>query len=420
MDNRKLAMTKEKFVERRFNEGYGIRSGSFYGDMKAQGKNTEPVLLSSGAALDSIVMAATPGKWVNSEGYVKLWNQIGESLKKVKNQVERRVNINQFPDDYYDLINRIRIDITRRRIEEMDFTPEYTIERTNPNFPKAIPLIEFIPFAGVFEEHKGTGDNVPMLEQKTGEISSVDVLLYALGHARSLEDELYNLDIYSLQKVDAAVARAHTGRRNNICFGPLIALTAAGGWNASQVVAADVTGATYDVRLYLTIRNAIRRLYGLLDPQTALEISASRVILLVRNQVIQWDLSRILQGQLERFGTPVENRASLPIDEVWMYRGDTIDVGPKRTVFAGVPEGTAYLFIPGPAGSPNYTLNKRQLTMEIGRGDVLQLARERRAWYFGQAEYREEFLGSSSAALVLADGYGYIVTIDLPDPDDET
>lgn len=419
MDKLKLAMNKDKFIERRLNNGFGIRSGMFYGDMKSQNNKTDPVLKSNGDRLDSVVMAA--GKnWVNSEGYVRIWNEIEDKIKAVKNQFERRVNLNQFSDDYYDLIERVRKDITRRRGEEMDFTPEFTIEETNPNFSKAISLTEFLDFAGVFEDIKGTGDNVPMLQQKTGAIGSVEVKLKGLGHARTLEDELYNLDIYSLQKVNKAVARAHTGVRNNICFNPLIALSAANAWNASQQVAADITGATYDVRLYLTMRNAIRTLYGLLDPQTRQEITASKVVLLVRNQVIQWDLSRILQGQLERFGVPVENRASLPINEVWLYKGDAVAVGPKRTTYEGVPEGTAYLFVPGPAGSPTWTLNKRQLTQEIGRGDVLQLARERRAWYFGQAEYREEFLGSSSATLGLAAGFGYVVEIELPAFDTET
>jgi hypothetical protein len=414
-----LAMNKEKFVERRIKNGVGITSGMYYGTMESQKKTTDMVKNSKGEKLESMIIASS-NKWVDTVPYVECWNKIENLLKKVKNQYERKVNINQFPDDYYDLIDAIRMDITRRRVQEMDFTSEMTKEITNPNFSQSIDLLEFIPFAGVFEEIKGTNDNVPMLEQKTGSRGSVPVTLYGLGHARTLEDELYNLNIYSLQKVNDAVARAHTGLRNNLCLGPLIALSAAAGWNASQQVAADTSGATYDVRLYLTMRNAIRTLFGLLDPQTRQEIDASSVVLLVRNQVIQWDLSRILQGQLQKFGTPVENRESLPINQVWMYKGDIVDVGPKRTTYAGVPADTAYLFVPGPAGSPSWTLNKRQLTQEVGRGDVLQLARERRAWYFGQAQYREEFLGSSSATLGLANGFGWVVEISLPTPDDDT
>ncbi len=105
---------------------------------------------------------------------------------------------------------------------------------------------------------------------------------------------------------------------------------------------------------------------------------------------------------------------------MWLYKGDVIDVGPKRTEYEGVPDGTAYLFVPGPAGAPTWTLNKRQLTQEVGRGDVLTLSREQRAWYFGQAVYREEFLGSSSDTAGLGDGYGYVVEITLPTEPGET
>lgn len=416
-----IILDKETLVKRRVQNKEGIQSGLFFGNMKAQDKKTDPVIKQNNERMESVI-SAVDVNWEKSKAYAKLWNEVAVLQKKVKDRYERKSNINEFPDDYYDLINRVRIDITRRRIEEMDFTSVYTNEITNPNFPKSIPLTEFIPFAGVFEEIKGTGDNVPMLEQKTGALSSVLVKLYGLGHARTLEDELYNLDIFSLQKVNTAVARGHTAIRNNFCFNPLIALSAAAGWDASQLVPADTSGATYDVRLYLTMRNAIRTLYGLLDPQTRQEISASKIVLLVRNQVIQWDLSRVLQGQLQKFGTPVENRESLPINEVWMYKGDQFDVGPKRTIYPGVADGVAYLFVPGPGGSPNYTLNKRGLTQEVGRGNVLQLARERRAWYFGQTEYREEFLGSSSDVIGagLGTGFGFVVAIALPTPDDDT
>lgn len=419
MNGNTIFLDKETLIKRRINQNFGIKSGLYFGKMQEQNSNTEKV-----KECESVVIAASE-RWHNSEGYTDLWSKMEDTMKRLKNQLDRKVNINQFPDDYYDLIDRIRIDITRRRIEEMDFTSEFTQELTNPNFPKSIPLNEFIPFAGVFEEIKGTGDNVPMLEQKTGGTGAVPVKLYGLGHARSLEDELYNTDIFSIEKVNTAVARGHRALRNHICFNPLINLTLTAGWHASQVVPTDTTaGLTYDQRLYNTIRNAIRTLYGLLDPQTRQEINAPAITLLVRNKVIEWDLSRILLGQLQKFGGrgDVENRERLPVNEVWKYKGDVIDVGDKRTIYPGVPENTAYLFVTGPNGAPIWTLNKRQLTREVGRGDVLQLARERTAWYSGQGGYREEFLGSSSPTVFakVGAGHGYVVTFDFPEYSDET
>lgn len=412
--------TKEDFYAERVKNAFTIRNTSFYGKWEDQNDITEIVHNSKEENLD-LYVGSKGGVWKNSEGYAKLWGEIESLQKKCKDNYKKQVNINNFPDDYYDLINRIRIDITRKRIEEMDFTPELTIEDTNPNYPRSIPLIEFLGFTGAFERIRGRNENVAMIEQRTGALGTVDVLLYALGHARTLEDELYNMSIFSLEKVNEAVSRAHTALRNHICFNPFINLSNTGGWNTGQQVAA-VNAATYDESLYLTLRNAIRILKRLMDCQTRQQVTGSPV-LVVADEVIQWDIDRIVRGQLAGFGATVRNRESLPISQIWVYQGDTITVGPKTYTYPGVPRGTAYLLIPGPAGAPTWTFNKRQLTQEVGRGGVLQLSREQRAWYFGQAEYREEFLGSSSTVINLpSDGntYGWIVEIELPAEPDAT
>jgi hypothetical protein len=406
----------ETLIKRRVARGDGIPSAIFFGTKDSQNEGKPDfVIRSDGKRLESLVIPAGE-RWVNSEGYNKLWGEIEDLLKKVKNQFESRSNLNQFPDDYYDLINRIRIDITRRRMEQPDLTGEMTNEVTNPNFSKVVDLTEFIPFAGAFEEIKGTGDNVPMLEQKTGAKGAVHILLYGLGHARTLEDELYNLDIFSLEKVNTAVARAHTALRNDLCIGTLVALSLAGGWNASQQVGPSGTG-TVEEQVYTTLNNAIYALGALLDPQTGQEIDTSRMILVVGSNAAARVVNRVINGRVLRGQNKIINLEPLEIDEIWNYKGDTITVGPKVHSYPGVPAQTAYLFVPGPAGAPIWTLNKRQLTMEMGRGDVLQLARERRAWYFGQGEYQDEFLGSSGA-LGLPDGYGFCVEISIPS--DET
>ncbi|GAG85556.1 unnamed protein product, partial [marine sediment metagenome] len=174
-----LVLTKDKLIKRRVASGEGIPSAMFYGKMglQADAKKADYVIKTNGERLESIVIPAGE-KWANSEGYNILWGEIEDLLSKTRNQYERKVNLNQFPDDYYDLINRIRIDITRRRIEQVDFTGLMTIELNNPNFSKAVDLLEFIPFAGAFEEIKGTGDNVPMLEQKTGAKGAVHIYIY--------------------------------------------------------------------------------------------------------------------------------------------------------------------------------------------------------------------------------------------------
>jgi hypothetical protein len=417
-------LTKELLVKRRVNQAEGILSGLYRGkadDAGVFGGEADVIRLANGQKLESLVVASSE-RWENTEGYAKHWGRIEALLKTVKNQIERRVNISEFPADYYTLVDMIRMDITRRRLEALDFTGELTQEITNAAFSRSVRLDEFIPFAGAFAEMKATGDQVPMVQQKTGETGMVSMHIYGLGHERSLEDELYNTSIFSLEKVNAAVARAFTGLRNDLSLGQLVALTLAGGWAPSQQVAAQSGGAnaTYDQNLYLTLKEALRVLYGLRDPQTGQEIVAPRVVLVVGGNVIEWDIQRIMRGQLNKPNSEISNLESLPIDQIWKYKGDTLYVGPKTVSYPGVPANTAYLLVPGPAGSPAFTLVKRGLTQEVGRGDVLQLARDKRAWYFVQTSYGEEFIGSSSQVLGLGAGFGYCVEITLPTDTIET
>ena len=314
------------------------------------------------------------------------------------------------------MIDALRIDITRRRAEEMDYTSEFTREIVNPGFSKSISLDEFLPYAGVFREITGANNTVPMIEQKTGVTGSVIQKLYALGHARTLEDELYNTDIYSMEKVQRAVTRAHTGLRNDLTLGVLVALTAAAGFDSSQQQAADATsGATDEELMYNTINKAIEKLTKLKDPQTEQEIDVPRMVIACRPGDVR-RINRAINGQLNvgGKGKPSNFAALSEISEIWPYRGDTMYIGKQKVTYSGIASNKAYLFVPGAAGAPAWTLTKRGLTQEVGRGSVLQLSREERAWYFGQTSYIEEFLGSSSTTLGLATGYGWVVEITLP------
>lgn len=416
---RAQVLTREALIQRRVNSKEGLLSGSYVGKATMDGVfGGELVRNSKGVPLQSVVVANSVA-YENTKGYTELWSRIEDTLKRIKNNLDRKTNISEFPDDYYSLIDMMRIDITRRRIQEQDYTSLLTSEQMNAAFSRSVRLDEFIPFAGAFKEMAATGDTVPMIQQKTGETGSVNMHVFGLGHERSLEDELYNTSIFTLEKVNAAVVRAHTGLRNDRSIGLFPALTAGTGFAASQRVGA-VAEATYDLSMYMTLRHGLRRLMGLNDPQTGQQIATPKIVLAVGNNVTLWDIQRIVAGQLNRATNEVSNLESLPIDEIWLYKGDTLYVGPKKITYNGIADGYAYLFVPGPAGAPAYTLTKRGLTQEVGRGDVLQLAREKRAWYFVQTEYMEEMLGSSSATLGLGAGFGYVVEIELPTDTIET
>lgn len=383
-----VRLTKTELVKRRLNKR--IRGGIYFDNVKS-GALGEPV-----KETDVIV---TSEAWEGSEGYSKVWNKIDELRNKI------RRNAANLPADYYTLVDLMRIDITRRRVEEQDYTDVITTEVVNPAFSRSVRLDEFLPYAGVFEKIDGAGETVPLIQAKTGVTGSVDIDLYGLGFTRTLEDELYNLTIYDLEKVNAAVARAHTARRNQQTIGTIVGAT----YDASQQVSADTTGSTPDEKLYNTLSNAIDTLQGLKDPMSGQLITVNQATLLV-NPVDARRCQRVIAGNvaLKQVGTIFSPLSE--ITEMIEYAGDTIYVGAKKYTFNGVPSGKAYLFVPGTA----YVLTKRALTQEVGRGDVLQLAREARAWYFAQGEYFTDFLGSSAPGTTLDAGYGWIVEITLP------
>jgi len=422
-------LTKEMLVKERVENNVGIMTGLYPGIVGKDGtdilgdKTGVPLMKSNGEALESVITAKNL-KWVNTQEYFELWNKIENIRKKLSNQYQsgRVFNIAQFPDDYYTLVDMIRMDITRRRFEEMDYTDRVAQEITNPAFSRAIRLDEFLPFSGAFLERDGRGESVPLIQQKTGETGTTSMHLYALGHERSLEDELYNLDIYSLQKVNAAVARAHTGARNALSIGQYVAYTLAGTWTADQQVPPTVN-ASYDMALYLTLKNAMRHLFALNDPQTLLPINASRIALIVGNRNDADAVNAVINGQIaysrEGVGAEAVTRVMQPlaIDEIWIYRGDTIFCQGMQVEYPGVPEGYAYLIVTSASDNANYILVKRGLTMEMGRGSVLNLAREQRAWYFAQTKYSKEHFGHTGGC---SEKTGFCVEIELPVYNEET
>lgn len=408
-------LTKQELIKRRVNSGAGIKSGFYVGKAKAQlDAQTEVVRDSKGNPLSSVVVAKNE-KWENSEGYAKLWNDIEVLQKKLKAQYNRRTNIATFPDDYYSLIDKIRIDITRRRMEEEDYTDMISTVIANDNFSKSVALDEFRPYGAIFREVTGAGDSTNLIDAKTGETESVTMSMFSVGWARTLEDELYNLDIHNLEKVNRAVTRGYTAKRNDLLIGQLVAKTSAAGWDSDQQVSADTGGATQEAKLYNTLNDAIDTLTGLKDPQTDQEIPTSQLMLACRPADVR-RINRVLNGQLNvgGKGTPANFAALTEIVEILPYSGDVIYAGKDKETYAGIDSLKAYLFVPGRAGAPIWTLEKRGLTQEVGRAPILQLATEERVWYFVQAEYLSEFFGSSATGTSLGSGYGWVVEITLP------
>ena len=345
--------------------------------------------------------------WEGSEGYHRLWSEIA--------YLQKKLNAAQSPSasELEALLGKVFVDMTRRVQEAGDLTSFFATEITDLEAPETINTRYVYPYVGKMGLIAGSNDSVNLIEQKLGATDTFDLGIYAVGWKDSLKNMLYN-KLHEMQKVNQAAVDADTDRRNAAIIGAIVGAT----FDASQQQAADTTtGASYDVLMYNTIRKAIKLIRSLKDPQTERKIAVPALSLLV-NSADTWDIERVINGQLQTAGTKGTlnsiNATSLPIQNIIEYdRGitDGKTYGKDTLSFPGVPQGTAYLFVPR---DYLYVVNKRPLVMETGVGSTLQLSTEERAWYRVFGNYMKDFLGSSYAGTSLGSGYGAIVEISLP------
>lgn len=305
---------------------------------------------------------------------------------------------------------RFFLDVTRKTLEAPDLTSKIAEEMTNYNFPKLVYLKDILKFRGKMGTVLGQNDAVPLIQQHEGNLNTLALTIKAVGWKDNLENQLYNL-FFDMNKVVQAAVDADVDERNAAVIGAIVGAT----FVASQKQAADTTASlSLDSHTYTTMLNAVKLLRGLKDPQTLRKIAVPSISCLC-NSADTWQIENVIRGQLNMNGGQAmgSNRPALPISEIIEYdRGinDGIVLGLETLSFPGVTAGKCYLFVPGIAK----VANKRPLTMETGRGSVLELSTEERAWYRVQGTYMYDLLGSSYAGFALGAGYGAIVEVTLP------
>ena len=354
--------------------------------------------------------------WVGSKAYHDLWYG-PDGIAELQKKLPKEQNMAQPPSQTLleSLFGKIFLDITRRVQDGFDLTPLIATEITNLDFGRTVNLREIYDFVGYFAEIEGSGDSVKLIQQATGTTDTVDMQARGLGWAQSLINLLYD-DLYTIEKVIRAASQAYIDMRNSKTAGVIIGAT----YVASQKQAADATGSTYDTKMYNTWRKAIKKIRGLKDyrgDQIPINIPSLSILC---NSYDTWSIARAIQGQLQSSGGKGSgdvysmNLAALPIDSIIEYdRGMTHGKtwGKKTLSYPGVTAGTAYLFVPR---EYFWVLNKRPLTMETGRGSVLTLSQEERAWYNIQAEFYKIFLGSSYDGTALGASFGAVLEVTLP------
>jgi len=357
---------------------------------------------------ESMIVPMKNNSWVDSAGYFKLWDEIGHIKKNAANAPSS--------SELEALLGKYFIDITRRLQEMPDLTSKICTELTNLDFPEVVTPKYLYPYVGKMETMYGNNDSVPLIEQRLGNTDSITLGIKGIGWKDSLKNLLFN-SIFEMQKVSDAVARADADARNAAVIGAIVAYAFNTGTGTPKHYQAAVStaGLTLDEKTYETVMNAIKKLRALTDPQSGQKITPTRMALLV-NSADTWQLERVINGQLDingAAGARGYNRQALPVAEIIEYDGgfnNGLTWNKETLSFPGVTAGYAYLFVPQAYA---FVLNKRPLTMETGRGSVLQLSTEERAWYRIQGEYLTDFFGNASADGSVT-GTGAIVKIALP------
>ncbi len=406
-----LILTQKTLIEERVKNALSKPVRIFAGTKEDNRDTAEAMFMDDGNY--DVVQMASP-TWVDSPKYHEVWNTIHNIQTKyrgidITNTAQKPANA-----DIAALIGAYFIDLTRRTMEQPDLTTKVASEETNFNFPATLTGREFYKFRGEFSVVSGSNDSVNLIEHATGTTDTLAMVMKALGDKTTIANILFN-PIYSLQKVNQAIADAYVDARNAVSIGAIINATYA----ASQLQAADATsGASLDYKYYETVVKAIALIRSLKDITTGKPISTASGLKLIVNSAQADRAARVLFGQLQSNGTNGSissvNVSGLPIDEIITYDSGInhgFDFKGKTMSYPGVVTGYAYLFVPYEFLK---VFVKRPLTLETGRGSVLQLSQEERAWYYVQAEYTKSILGSSFTGTGLGAGYGACVKITWP------
>jgi hypothetical protein len=312
--------------------------------------------------------------WRGSEARAKLVNKIRNSRRVLKN-----ANTGYDYNTLKDLVAAYFIDIARQEDDMADYTSTLCQTVADDNMNDLVNLRTYMNYVGQEKVMSGANDSVPLIEEQLGTATAIPLTIKGFGHKNSIRDLVFN-PFYSVEMLMESVARINVDSRNKESIGKIVSAA----YDAGHTQAADDTGTTYDLKLYNTIKKAIKKGLNLKHSvyrTKRLGDMRNEVYLLI-NPTDLYDIQPVIDGELERISGINQLVGRLPIAGVIPYGGgmqDGLMWGKETLSFPGVPQGTAYAIIKTDVGA--YNLVKRDTTMEQGNGDVLQLSTEERSWY---------------------------------------
>jgi hypothetical protein len=325
------------------------------------------------AVVDEAVVISAE-KWEGSEGRETLLNERHNLAQRFQNAATG-----------YDtatlaaLMSNYVIDLQRLADDLTDLTPTLVKVQTDTEAPESIKLRNYLPYVGREGVVMGASDTVPLMDHNLPVDVSMNLVIRAFGDKTTFRELVLN-PFYKTENVIQSAARILVDGQNKDSIGAILAKT----YDEDHTQEPDATGATVDIKLYNTIKAAIKKALRLYNTPTGKQIGLMQhEIYMLVNPIDIPDITPIIEGGLERLAGINQMVGRLPINAIIPYGGglnDGMKWGSETLSFPGVPAGTFYIFIKNDVYGA-YKIIKRTPTMETGDGDVLALTTEKRAWH---------------------------------------
>jgi len=357
---------------------------------------------------DSIPYQVGSAQWKNSDARFNLYRD----LKSLQDRIQNAATAPS-ATTLAEYFAKVFIDIQRAADSLADYSASIYNVWTREDAGEVTYLRDFLPYTGKEKVISGENDTVPLIEQNLAQLEQITLQIRAFGWKDSLKNMVFN-PLNVLQRVTEAAATILVDSRNNDIIGNIVSAT----YPASQTVPADATGATYDIQLYNTFKNAILKLASLKHVLTGKELSETGVfsggIKILCHPADLWQIEKIVNGGLSQILSIQQITQALPFSEIIAYGAGHMhgmEWAKETLSFPGVAKGEAYAFLPNPLGG--IVLDKRPLTLETGTGSVLALSTEERAWYRINGLFHKWFMGGAHPGGKA--GTGNIVKVTLPE-----
>lgn len=388
----------ESQAEEKFKNGFTREVKVYKGNAEMNARSSKPDVWGT------TTYKVGSGKWKNSEGRFKLWNEIKEFQGKycVENAATAPT-----PTELAAYYAKLFIDVQRLQDDMLDITPLICNVIRDDMAPELAYLRDYLPFTGKEKIISGNNDKVPLIEQKTANTAQIQSYIRAFGWKDSLKNLAWN-PVPVLQKVTEAAAIIALDSKNNDIASVIVNAT----YGAKHTIAADSTGSTFDLKVYNTLRKARKVLGALYHPMYTKKLVSSlpqfgASIGIMCHPKNLWDIQRIVSGFTA--GGFVQDVSGLPFGDIFAFAGGIMDGetwGEETLSLPGCQEDYAYMFVPGQA----HMLIKRDATLETGTGSVLELSTEERSWHSIRGLHTDYLIGGAATNT----GKGTIIKVALP------